>query len=214
MKRRFGKNGDEPDRAFGRLAAEKKRTLTAVCLVALMVLMWVRVLLKKPPESVEAALLGQEAIPYSEADPELRISYVELQKVEGRNDVLTRDFFAANGWQGLVGDLEGNTGNVSVVSRDGTEEVVRRVADKLKLQAIWLDRNPQAFINDKLLSVGDRVTVKEGDKAYECEVVEITENTVFIRCGEAEITLKLLSINDNQYRVLEFDTGRGQKNRS
>ena len=83
---------------------------------------------------------------------------------------------------------------MSVVSKDGREEVIRRVAEKLKLEAIGLGKNPQAFINDKLLSVGDKWLVKDRGDMYECEVVRIGENTVFIRCGEAEITLKLTQV--------------------
>ena len=80
---------------------------------------------------------------------------------------------------------------MSVVSKDGSEEVIRRIAEKLKLEAIGLGKNPQAFINDKLLSAGDKLLVRDKIDVYECEVVEIRENTVLIRCGEAKITLRL-----------------------
>ena len=51
--------------------------------------------------------------------------------------------------------------------------------------------SPQAFINDVLLSVGDKLPVRDGDNTYECEVIRIEENKVFIRCGQTEIQLKL-----------------------
>ena len=71
------------------------------------------------------------------------------------------------------------------------EDIVRRVTEKLRLEAIVLGENPQAFINDKLLSVGDKLVVGNGIYTYECEVSEIKENVVFIKCGETEITLRL-----------------------
>ena len=80
---------------------------------------------------------------------------------------------------------------VSVVSKDGNEEIIRKVAEKLKLEAIGLDGNPQAFINNKLLSVGDKLLVRDGGNTYECEVMAIEENVVLIKCGDAEITLKV-----------------------
>ena len=57
-----------------------------------------------------------------------------------------------------------------------------------------MDRTPQAFINDKLLLVGDKLSVQEGDNVYEFEVVEIRENMVLVKCKDAEITLKLAKV--------------------
>ena len=129
----------------------------------------------------------------SESNSQLKISFIELPKVAGRNDVLTRDFFAADGWWDFIDGKGRNLGGneVSVVSRDGSEEIVRRVAEQFKLEAIGMGKNPQAVINDKLISVGDKLSVRDGVDNYECEVVGIEEETVFIRCGDDEITLKL-----------------------
>jgi hypothetical protein len=175
------------------LAAEKKKTVIAVCLIAVMVFMWVRVLVRKGPQSANAAMTTQD-ITGDQMRPELKVSFIELPKVEGRNDVLTRDFFAVGSWRDFMRSGEGKSGSVeevSVVSRNGSEEIVRRVAGKLKLEAIVLGENPRAFINDKLLSVGDKLFVRDGIDTYECEVAEIKENMVSIRCGEAEVTLRL-----------------------
>jgi hypothetical protein len=172
---------------MSQFAAQKKKTVMALCLIALMVFMWVKMLGGKTPQSAGAAQMAQGAnLVGSGSNSELKISFVELPKVKGRNDVLARDFFAAGGWRDFVGD-----GEVGVVSRDGSEEVSTRVAEKLKLEAIGLGENPQAFINGKLLAVGDKLLVRDGVNMRECEVVGIGESTVVIRCGEAEIKLKL-----------------------
>jgi len=153
------------------------------------------VLGKKTPATTEAALKQEEVNPdTSESNSQLKISFIELPKVAGRNDALTRDFFAADDWQSFM-----SGGEVSVVSKDDDEEIVKRVAEKLKLEAIGLGKNPQAFINDKLLAVGDKLLVRDGADTYECEVVGIEEKTVFIRCGEAEITLKLTQESITDY---------------
>ena len=192
MKRELGNSGDRVSRFVSQLAAEKKKTVCALCLIGLMVFMWVRVLGKRGPQGTEAALIVREAAG-SQSNSELKISFIELPKVKARNDVLTRDFFAANGWRDLLRDARGLTdvGEVGVVSGDGSREVGRRIVEKLELEAIMSGENPQVFVNDVLLSVGDKLPVRDGDNTYECEVIGIEADRVFIRCGQTEIQLKL-----------------------
>lgn len=193
MKRDLGNSGDRVNRFVSQLAAEKKKTVCALCLIGLMVFMWVRVLSKRGPQGAQAALMVRQPAG-SQSNSESRISFIELPEIKARNDVLTRDFFAANGWRDFLGDGRGltNVGELGVVSGDGGREVGRRVVEKLELEAIMSGENPQVFINDVLLSVGDKLPVRDGDNTYECEVIAIEANRVFIRCGQAEIQLKLV----------------------
>jgi hypothetical protein len=167
---------------MSQLGAEKKKTVAALCLITLMVLMWVRVFAKKTPPSAKASLMVQAAnLNSSAANPQVRISFIELPKVRGRNDVLTRDFFAANGWQRLLSEGPLGVKEVSV-SEDDNEQLVRRIANKLRLEAIGVvGENPQAWINDKPLSIGDKLLVRDGVSAYECEVVGIEEDALFVK---------------------------------
>ena len=183
------------NRIFNQLAAEKKKTVFAACLITLMVFMWVRVLGKKTPKTAEATL-GQEAVTSdtSKSSPELKVTFIELPKVAGRNNSITRDFFASDGWWKLI--ISGEGGKIAgieevSVSEGGSEEIARRVAEKLKLEAIGFGEYPRAFINGKPLCVGDKLLVVDGDSDYECEVVGIEEDKVFIRYRQAKITLKL-----------------------
>lgn len=185
MKQNVRSDGKEANRVLSQLAAEKKKTIVALCLIAVMGFMWVRVFMRKEPKSAEAAVVQRKVEPNtSGSNSELKISFVELPKVTGRNDVLTKDFFAANNWQDFIdGKGESPDGNkeVIVVSGVDDEEIVKRVAKKLKLEAIGLGKNPKAFINDKLLSVGDTLLIADGVDTYECEVVRIEEKMVLIR---------------------------------
>jgi hypothetical protein len=193
MKQNLKNGGSGGNRLFSRLAAGKKKTVIAVCLITVMAFMWVRVLGRKGPQSADAAVMTQD-VTDGQTKPELKISFMELPKVEGRNDVLTRDFFAVGSWRDFMRGGEGKSGGieeVSVVSRKGGEETARRVAEKLKLEAIVLGKNPLAIINDMRLSVGDKLFIRDGINTYECEVTEIEENMVSIRCGETEVTLRL-----------------------
>lgn len=192
MKQNIRNRDNRTNRPFSRLAAEKKKAVIALCLIGVMVFMWVRVLGGKTPQTAKAAVTARDT---GQLNSKLKISFIELPKVKGRNDALAGDFFAADSWRGFMRNGEGGnlTGveEVSVVSKNGSEEVIRRVAEKLKLEAIGLGKKPQAFINDKLLSAGDKLLVRDKVDVYECEVIEIGENRVFIRCGEAKITLRL-----------------------
>lgn len=173
-------------RLFNQLAAEEKKTIVALALIAVMAFMWARVLGGKTTESAKAALTeGQLGL--EQSNSQAKISFIELPKIKGRNDVLTRDFFNVDRWQNFMT----GTAGVNVVSKDGNKEYVNKVAKKLRLQAIVLGNNSQAFVNDKLLSIGDKLRIVDGANTYECQVVGVRENSVSIKCGEAEIVLKL-----------------------
>ena len=141
MRQKAKHNSGESRWLYSRLVAEKKRTVMALCLVAVMVFMWVRVLTKKAPKAADAALVTNQTSIDDESEVELNISYVQLPKVAGRDDVVTRDFFASKGWRAFV-DAQGRNsaggGEVNIVSKGGSEELVRAVAEKLKLEAIGL----------------------------------------------------------------------------
>ncbi len=185
MKENINNNG--LGRLMNRLAAEKKKSIIALSLIGIMAFMWVRVLSGKSPQTAEAALLANAATE-EKTEPELKISFIELPNVKGRNDVLTKDFFVVGSKGLVVEDVDTASG--------GSEEKVRSIAGQLKLEAIELGKNPRAFISDVLLKVGDKLSVKDGKNTYECEVVRIEKETVLIRCGEVEITLKIAQANE------------------
>jgi hypothetical protein len=198
MRQNTRNNSQDGNRLFNHLATEKKRTVLALCLITLMAFMWVRVLTRAEPQAAEAGLLAEQMNVETQSEPELKISFIQLPQVEERNDVITRDFFASDGWQDFVdgkGRKSAGVEEVNIVSTGSDQEVIRKVAEKLKLEAIVSSENPLAFINDKVLRVGDKLLVGDGIDRYECEVVEIKENTVVMRCREARITLKLTQVN-------------------
>ncbi|MFB0525154.1 MAG: hypothetical protein ACETVZ_06400 [Phycisphaerae bacterium] len=195
MKLNLANTANTTNRLLARLTAERKKTVLAFCLIAVMAFMWVRVLSRKAPNAVQAALMTQQENLNDQANSQLKISFIELPKVTGRNDVITRDFFDSGGWRGFIKDREEENlvgyKEVGVTSNDDSKEVLIEIAGKLKLEAIELGENPRAFINSRLLSVGDKFHLKDGLESYECEVVRIEQNLVLLRCSEAEITLRL-----------------------
>jgi hypothetical protein len=202
MKQNPKDNGNKSSRIFNRLAAEKKKTVIAVCLIMVMVFMWVRVLGRKGPQSAVAAVVAQE-VTEDKVDSKLKVSFLELPKVEGRNDVLTRDFFAVGSWRDFMrgGEVKRIDDGRQVMDDkgDGNKEAGRWIAGKLKLEAIVLGKNPMAIINDMRLSVGDKLFVRDETSTYECEVTKIEENAVSIRCGETEVMLRLTQTSVTDY---------------
>lgn len=187
-------------RVLGHLAAEKKKTGIAVCLIAVMAVMWGKVLLKKGPESAAARPSMEETELERQLDEAMKITYVDLPQVPGRDDVISRDFFASGGWQDFTSDdPEDRTVDKQgdeVVAVDDSERVIGIVKQLLRLQVIGMGPSPQAFLNDKLMSVGHKLIVTDGSEMYECEVVEISEKSVLVRCREIDIELKLVETAD------------------
>ena len=197
MKQNARNNSRAGNRFFSHLAAEKKKVVLALCLISLMAFMWIKVLTKTSPKAAEAELIA-ELIIETQSEQELEVSFIELPRVAGRNDIVTRDFFDSDGWQSFVGGRGRKSvavEEIDIVSENDDQEVIRKVADNLKLEAIVSSKDPLAFINDKVLRVGDIMFVRDGIESYECEVVEIKENIVVIRCRESLITLKMTKVN-------------------
>jgi hypothetical protein len=116
-----------------------------------------------------------------------------LPDVQGRNDLITRDFFNLDDVQAFLKKEKNSIESYEVnnVSKD-SREVLINITNKLKLEAIELGENPHAFINGKLLSVGDKLPLRSGVNTYDCVVARIEEDLVLIRCVEGEITLRLM----------------------
>ncbi len=169
----------------GRIAAEKKKIVMAACLVSVMVFMWIRILSGKGPNASEASLIAQTQAAVAPVSQPLKITYVELPKIKGRNDKLTRDFFTVNKESLYGSDTRGFAADNNSQAYSG------QVSDKLKLEAVVLGPKSQAFINDRLYYVGDKFSVKNGIDIYDCEVIKIGVDEVHIRCGKMEIALKL-----------------------
>jgi hypothetical protein len=198
MRQKVTNHGGLARGIMGQLAAEKKKAVMTLCLIFVMAFMWLRVLTNKAPEASQASLITEQSGRQDAGTQELKVSFIELPKVAGRNDVITRDFFTSNGWRHF-GDGRKEKAvieEVNIVSRNGNEEVIRKVAEKLKLEAIVvLGTNPRAYLNNKIVSEGDKVLIRDGSDTYECEVIEIEENTVVMKYREAEVTLKLTQVS-------------------
>jgi hypothetical protein len=186
-------------RLLERLGNDRKKTVLAAGLVVIMGIMWVRVLTGKKPQATNAAPNQPTAAQDKGTDP-VKIRFVELPAVEGRNDRIRRNFFSAGALAGFHRDpTSQNTGTdteVRIGPDEQIQEVVAKAARKLTLGAVMWSENPQAFINDRIVHVGDTLSVKDGATTYVFEVLRIQEDSVLVRCNEKQVTLKLAQSRD------------------
>ena len=185
------------NRAANYLAAGGKKTVLAFGLVAIMAVMWFRVLTGGGPQSVAA----KPPLDVQQLDGTLvQVRFRSLPVVPGRNDRIERNFFTVEDWNGFSRDANNETtstdSEVHVATPDRIGEVIAQVAQRLKLKAVLWSENPQVFVNDTLLKVGETLSLKDGTDTYVFEVVRIEADTVFVRCRERELALKLAQSND------------------
>ena len=181
-------------RIFDRLRTGGKKTAVACALVSIMLFMWARVLIGHRPAAADAASPSRSAATAPGTGPG-KVTFVELPKTPGRHEAIARDFFAAPEGSFLRrNSADRNTGTekeVPMVSSYNVQEVIQRVARKLKLEAVLWSESPRAFLNDQLLSVGSKLTVKDGTASFEFEVLQIYMDSVLVGCEDMQLTLKL-----------------------
>ena len=169
------------------LGADKKKTVVAICVLVLMVFMWIRAFSKSDSDNVSASQ-HKEAVA-TESEKQLVISFVELPDVRGRNDILTRDIFTVRSWENFSGTA---SSGVSSLTAKGDEKRAKQIVSKLRLEAIEISDPPKVFINDRLLGIGDKLQISDAGSIFECEIMSIEKNRVFLKCMDIEIELKFI----------------------
>lgn len=184
---------------FDILAAEKKKGITAVCLLTVMTLMWGRVFLGKSPRIAPADQPEQTSVNgqfVSDATGVLTgfpVNYIALPKIEGRNDRLIRDFFTD------TNDIDQSSNSLNTSGQANRNTIIRRVESLLKLEAIVSGNSPQAFINNKIFKPGDKIYISDKNIIIECVIEKINETEVMISCLGTKIILKI----SNPLEVIE-----------
>jgi hypothetical protein len=175
-----------------RLRLGGKKTATAGVLILIMLFMWARVVIGHRPAAAEATPQPRqtESAPRKGPAP---VKVVELPKIPGRHDTIVRDFFSMKDRTDFRRNpAGGNTGtDTEVPVTKDNREVIQRVAQTMKLEAVLWSERPRAFINDQLLSVGNKLTVKDGAEVYEFEVLQIYVDSVLVGCDGMQLTLAL-----------------------
>jgi hypothetical protein len=189
-----------PSSRIGELLADGRRTILACALVVVMAVMWIRVLIGHKPASAGAAP-AQNPTTQTESDkPNVKVRMVDVPTIPGRNDSIYSDCFKmqdrAPFRQSATAQNPGTDPEVHVVSPNHDQEVIQQVAQMLKLEAVLRNGHPLAFLNDRLLGVGDTFTVERGTSVLEFEVLRIGEDAVLVECNDIQLTLQLAQSMD------------------
>ncbi len=168
--------------------AEKKKAVVACTLLVLMGLMWVKVLSNNNPASAKAQTSGDDQSQITKNT--VKVTRVELPFIDGRHDVLKRDFFSF--------ERDFRSSDVEVNESVHFDGIDPRVVEKIRLDAIELGQTPQAFINDELVGLGAKLPVRDGDRTFVFEVVSIESNKVILMCDGFEVSLGFQAIESEQ----------------
>lgn len=184
------------------LPVSKGKIMIAAILVTVMGVMWCRLLLSKKGGKQGPATAGAATIDgvntATVAKTGGRISYVELPVVEGRNDVLTRDIFTTANWQafkhvaGAVARPGGSDNGAE--SQILTDADIAKVENLVEVNAIIAGDSaaaPEAFVNNKLVSVGSKVVVEYNNRLLKLVVTEIKKNKVSLRWQKFRFNVKM-----------------------
>jgi len=179
------------------------KTTVMIALLAIMGILWGRVLLsgQKGPTRAEAmgAAAIQETVKASDSTP-LEIERISLPEMPGRNDRLSCNFFSSNNWQDFNPQHENEQKNDYEISHSNesierSEQLkLEQIAKRLILEAVieGTDGNSyQAYVDGKILSVGNTLTVQEGPDQYVLMVKKISEKEVVFSWNQASVVLKI-----------------------
>jgi len=181
-----------------RLRSMNPKTVAAVALMTVMGLMWARVLLrgKTPAEAAAAESTAVQTTVSTPTAAPVRIVPSPLPVMAGRNDMLTRDFFAPDNWPGLTRPEK--TAATQPSSQDAGDRqrlaFIAGLEKTLTLEAIIQgagDTPVRACIEGKVLAVGQHLTIKNGSETYELAVSDIGDEQVVLICDRQRIVLKM-----------------------
>ena len=203
MKNKTKKNADLE--LLRKIPISRSKIIVAVVLLSVMALMWLKLVLSNRGDNqatVDAATTSEVDLAGGNTKLETVISYVELPFVEGRNDNLKRDIFMTSNWgafkalKGAVAPGRNDSGNDA--TRAITDEDIAKIESIIKLDGIIASESSatrEAFIENKLVSIGSKVAVNYNNRVLELVVTEIHKNKVVLRWKEFKLNVKMPQVD-------------------
>lgn len=175
------------------------KTIAAIVLMALMAVLWLRVLTRGQagPSAAQAAVLVTETATTRPAAP-LRVTPVDLPVIEGRHDSLRRDFFSPDNWPAFRQVDSTPPAETGLSDRERLTQqhkaIVDNLAKTLNLDAILNGADgtsARVCIDGKVLTQGQALLVKRNTETYELTVSEIGEHQVVLTWNDWSVVLKM-----------------------
>ena len=187
------------------------KTIAAIALVSLMLMLWMRVLLtgKNGPKAAKAqsqsSQQDSQAVLQSQTTADVEVVPAELTVVTGRNDRLTNNVFSAENWKAFEfhKKVEKTVAPVvQVTPQEDPQEKIRKahqanldkISKTLTLEAVihGADGKPsKVFVDEKILTVGTVLTVQEGPETYELMLTELNEKEALFTWDEFSMVLRI-----------------------
>ncbi len=168
------------------ITADKKRFGMLVACVAIGLLMWGRLLLKKVPKTAVADP-NNKAVTVTDADlgeaiRPRKVVYVDLPTDSERNLFVLDD----SGYERLKVDVEPVVvpNPTPQVTDDDIRKELQAELSSLKLQTTLMSQQPRAMINGKLFGLG-------GKPMTGFEITKITQHGVVLKHGKFVFELKM-----------------------
>ena len=180
---------------------KRPKVLMATVLVTVMAFMWIKVLAGNRAQKNEAvaAVAGSAAQQTGDRQqkPQVKITLHPLPVVQGRNDILTHNVFTAGRWKEFPsgGRIAGGNVNLEIDRKDAG--YIDKVAETIILEAVIKGPRPEAFIQGKLVSVGDKLPVRYNDRIYLFDVVRIYETKVVLKWNDFTVDVKMSQLSES-----------------
>ncbi len=188
MKLPANKTVDRQKAAMTRSAVHRKKLIAAMVLMLIMAVLWIRLLAgKSKPVAISASLVVE---PSRISSPQSGgVEYIELPHISGRHNSIASDLFSA-GNLNQFNKQEQYTTNTEQFSQTSTKEEspVELAAAALKLDAIVNDKEPQAYIENRLFEKGQSFRFTFRGQIYRFKVLNILADRVDLDCNGIIIT--------------------------
>jgi hypothetical protein len=181
---------DRKKAAVAKNAAQRKKLIVAMCLLAVMAILWVRLFAgkSKPKAATAEMITAAAAAPVVSAGEQ--VMFVDLPVIDGRHNTLANDFFDAKFFNELSSQESAGSETNGFKGNSNSGSITAAV-DAMELVAIVNDTKPQAFIEDKLLEEGQSFRFVFHEQGYEFKVIKIYDNKVDLECNGIKVTKKI-----------------------
>ena len=174
----------------GQSGVSRRKVMIAAVLVAVMGLMWAKVLFADKVGPDNASASTDEGINggSSEGSASVTIEYTKLPVVVGRHDLLMNDMFGIKEWCDVrvVEVVEPDVEPTKHVDGDPmSQEQLDKLVENIKLEMILVGENgkdTEVIINEKMMKVGSKFKVENTSGTYVLEIIELSKNEVVVEC--------------------------------
>ncbi len=175
------------------ISAIQPKTIAAVVLVAVMGVLWARVLLRSGPDTASAATSEAQQTQQDNTPPEVKIRAIPLAVIAGRHDTIADDFFNAarcSAWNQ-------NTKTSPVILTPSSNENQRTFGELVKavsLEAIIKDAGgnaEKACINGVIVKAGSVLQIAVRNETYSVRIVAIEPGRVRLNWQDRSIDIEM-----------------------